>query len=92
MRQLSANDGTVSSVLATSSLAPIAARSHLPRTGSRSRSARKAKMSVGTTNTRNGTRQPNAYASMPALSGPTKAPTALAARCVLNTLLRASMG
>ncbi len=49
-------------------------------------------MSVGTTNTRNGTRQPNAYASMPALSGPTKAPTALAARCVLNTLLRASMG
>ncbi len=60
VRQLSANDGRVSSVATTASLIPIAWRSHLPRTGSRIRSASTTKISVGTTNTMNGTRHPNA--------------------------------
>ena len=59
VRQLSANDGAVSSVLITSSVAPIAWRSQRPRTGSRNRIASTAKITVGTTNTRNGTRQLN---------------------------------
>ena len=52
----------------------------------------KAKTIVGMTKTRNGARQPNAYASSPADSGPTNEPTAFAARWVLNTLLRESIG
>ena len=43
----------------TSYVAPVASRSQRPRTGSFSRSARKANTSVGTTKTKNGTRQPN---------------------------------
>ena len=57
----------------TSSLAPVASRSQRPRTGSTSLKARTAKITVGTTNTRNGTRQPNEKASSPAASGPTNA-------------------
>src|SRR3954447_8158794 len=90
--QLSAYDGTVSSVPITSSLAPVACRSHRPRTGSRSLSAIRAKTMVGMTNTRNGVRQPNAYANNPADNGPMNEPTALAARCVLKTLLRELIG
>ncbi len=92
VRQLSAYDGTVSSVAITSSLAPIASRSHRPRTGSRSRSAMTAKTIVGITKTRNGARQPKAYANRPAANGPTNEPIALAARWVLNTRLRALIG
>src|SRR3954452_7943107 len=73
--QLSAYDGTVSSVPITSSLAPVACRSHRPRTGSRSLSAIRAKTMVGMTNTRNGVRQPNAYANNPADNGPMNEPT-----------------
>ncbi len=54
VRQLSAYDGTVSSVAITSSLAPIACRSHRPRTGSVRRRASTAKIIVGITKTRNG--------------------------------------
>ena len=92
MRQLSANEGGNSAVLATSSLAPAARRSHEPRTGSCSRRARTAKITVGITKTRNGVRQPNENARSPAASGPTNAPTAFAARCTLNTPWRASIG
>src|SRR3954451_14297105 len=92
VRQLSAYEGTVSSVAITSWLAPVACRSQRPRTGSRSRNATTAKTMVGITKTRNGTRHPNAYANNPADSGPTNEPTALAARCVLNTLLRELIG
>ena len=80
VRQLSANEGTDSSVLATSSLDPMAARSHLPRTGSCIRNAITAKITVGTMKTRNGTRHPNWNASKPATSGPTNEPIAFAAR------------
>ena len=92
MRQLSANEGGSSAVSATSSLAPAARRSHEPRTGSCSRRARTAKITVGTTKTRNGSRQPNEKARNPATSGPTNEPTAFAARCTLNTRWRASIG
>ena len=92
MRQLSANDGASSSVSTTSALAPVALRSHFPRIGSRRRRANPAMTTVGMTNTRNGTRHPNEKASRPAASGPTNWPTAFAARCVLYTLLRASIG
>ena len=92
MRQLSANDGGVSSVITTSASAPIAARSQRPRTGSRSRRAKNARISVGATNTMNGSRHPNRKASRPATNGPTNAPTALAARWVLYTRLREANG
>ena len=60
VRQLSANDGLVSSVATTSSLMPIACRSQRPRTGSRRRRASTTNTNVGATNTMNGTRQSNA--------------------------------
>ncbi len=60
MRQLSANDGASSSVSTTSACAPVALRSHFPRTGSCRRRANTAMTIVGITNTRNGTRHPKA--------------------------------
>ncbi len=92
VRQLSAYEGTASSVTTTSSRAPVASRSQRPRVGSTIRKARTANTTVGTAKTRNGTRHPNEKASSPAASGPTKLPTALAARCVLNTPMRDWIG
>ena len=93
MRQLSAYDGAVSSVAMTASLAPIACRSHPPRTGSPQAGGHERE-DHGRERRRPGTapasRRRNA--SSPAASGPTNAPTALAARCVLKTLLRDSIG
>ena len=77
----------------TSSLAPIACRSHRPRTGSRSRRAITAKTSVGITKTRNG-RAPTERVRQQSgrRAGRRTTPTALAARWVLNTLLRELIG
>ena len=49
-------------------------------------------IAVGIANKMNGTRQPNAAATGPAMSGPIPAPTASAARWRENTPLRASKG
>ena len=57
VRQLSANDGDSSSVSMISCDAPVAWRSQRPRIGSFIRRASTAKITVGITNTRNGTRQ-----------------------------------
>ena len=47
---------------------------------------------VGTANTKNGTRQPNASATYPAPMPPIRAPTALPARWNENTRGRTSTG
>ena len=80
MRTDSAHDGGTSSVSMTSALAPAASRSKCPRPGSFSRSPRTTNTTVGMTNTKNGTRQPKAWARTPPTSGPTNAPSALAMR------------
>ena len=49
-------------------------------------------IAVGIVKTMNGTRQPNAAASGPAMSGPIRAPKARADRWNENALLRASNG
>ena len=81
MRQASANEGGSSSVMMASAEAPMARRSWAPRTGSRRRNARTTKTNVGTANTKNGVRHPKKCARTPAVNGPMKLPTALAARC-----------
>src|SRR5437763_5518915 len=80
MRQPSAKLGATSSVFAASSEAPIARRSNDPRIGSRIRHANTTNTNVGNAKMMNGQRQPKRAPTTPATSGPTHAPTALAAR------------
>ena len=84
-RQDSAKLAFGSSVSTTSSLTPAARRSWAPRIGSCIRIASTARITVGTVKTKNGVRQLNAAARIPASSGPRNWPTTLAARWNENT-------